>query len=188
MRVIEFALLLGLSHAKTLMEFLMGEEGLDLEDVHMSQELAKKVDQRKIESLTSQVSGGLVFVLPTDQAWAEHMDLYHALLDDSAAKLRIDLILAAGAEVDKVGGWTELLEYVDDNEGVIDSAYGTPIKIEREGKACLAAYDADWQLQTTECATLRLPPRVFDDGALYVTDKIILPKALWEEAGIHVDD
>lgn len=176
-------LLGGFVAGETLMDWLLSPELISPE-LTMTQALANKMDKARLQGLAGQAVGGLVLVLPTNEAWLSNTELYEKLMDNSAQaeKLRNDLLFAAGGEIDKVGGFEELLSFAAKNDGVVDTAFGTPMKIEDDGRVCLAEYDADWNLVTSDCAQLRLPPLIFEDGSLYLTDKIVLPESVLEEA------
>eukprot|EP01054_Gregarina_sp_Poly1_P004124 Gregarina_sp_Poly_1__4123@NODE_225_length_11206_cov_83_083760_g199_i0_p7_GENE_NODE_225_length_11206_cov_83_083760_g199_i0NODE_225_length_11206_cov_83_083760_g199_i0_p7_ORF_typecomplete_len189_score30_43GGDEF_2/PF17853_1/0_18_NODE_225_length_11206_cov_83_083760_g199_i062646830 len=186
--MVTFALMLGavfygIARSESMMEWLLSAE-LISPDLTMTQALAHKMDRGRLEGLIGQATGGLVLVLPTNEAWLQNTELYEKLMEatPAAEKLRNDLLFAAGGEMDKVGGFDELLAFASQNDGVVDTAFGTPMKIEDDGKVCLAEYDAEWNLVTSDCAQLRLPPLMFTDGSLYLTDKIVLPGSVLEEA------
>lgn len=165
-----------------MMDYLLGDDVT--EELAMTQALATKMDRKSLEGLAEQATGGIVLVLPTDEAWKSFgLESYDRLMADSssAAKWRSDLLFSAGGEIDSVGGFDTLLAFAEENGGVVDTAYGTPMKIEPDGTACLAEYDQDWNLLPSECTRLRLPPVIFDDGALYLTNSIILPETLKNE-------
>eukprot|EP01053_Blabericola_migrator_P004464 Blabericola_migrator_1__4463@NODE_2388_length_2843_cov_236_918588_g1495_i0_p2_GENE_NODE_2388_length_2843_cov_236_918588_g1495_i0NODE_2388_length_2843_cov_236_918588_g1495_i0_p2_ORF_typecomplete_len186_score62_27GGDEF_2/PF17853_1/0_1_NODE_2388_length_2843_cov_236_918588_g1495_i012271784 len=183
MRLLITLLAATLTKADSMIDWLLSAD-LVSPDLTMTQALAHKMDRAKLEGLAGQATGGLVLVLPTNEAWLQNLDLYEKLMASTSSgdKLRNDLLFSAGGEMDSVGGFEELLAFADKNDGVVDTAFGTPMKIEADGTVCLAEYDADWQLVTSDCAQLRLPPLMFEDGSLYLTDKIILPETVLEEA------
>lgn len=170
-----------IANGETIMRYLLSDHVAN--DLKMSAELANRMDHERLIALLAEARGGLVLVLPTNEGWQKYPDLFAAINDDTAAanKFRADLMFAAGGEMDVVGGFDALLSYAEQNDGVVDTAYGTPIKIEEDGRVCLASYDENWMLKTTSCAQLLLPPLLFDDGALYLTNDIILPDQLWAE-------
>lgn len=177
-----------IAKGNSLMTWLLSDDVSS--ELSMTHDLASKMDRNRLEGLAAEAAGGLVLVVPTNEAWLQHVELYEALMHDTpqSNKLRTDVMFAAGGEMDSVGGFDALLAYAEQNDGVVDTAFGTPMKIETDGRVCLAEYDTDWELVTSECATLRLPPLMFDDGALYFTDNIILPDVLWSEAGVSNTD
>lgn len=183
--VIAVAVLGNVACGEKMIDWLLSKQTISPE-LTMTQDLTLKMDINRLKSLTEQSTGGLVMVLPTNLAWLAMPDLYQRLIADNpaSAKLRNDVVFAAGGEIDKVGGFDDLLKFADKNDGVVDTAYGTPMKILPDGNACIAEYDTNWNLVTTQCARLRLPPILFEDGSLYLTDNIILPDALLNEAGL----
>ncbi|EZG87175.1 hypothetical protein GNI_007900 [Gregarina niphandrodes] len=173
---------------ETMMRYLLSDHVRP--ELTMSSALAQRMDQERLENLLAEARGGLVLVLPTDDGWQKFPALYNAINDDGVAanKFRADLMFAAGGEMDVVGGFDALLNYAYQNDGVVDTAYGTPIKVEEDARVCLAEYDSTWSLRTTKCAQLILPPLVFDDGSLYMTSDIILPDDLWNEINVYMAD
>lgn len=170
----------------SMMDWLINKVSPAPPEVSKTRLIAGMQDRLRLEGLADEVSGGLVMVVPTNKAWEEEPDLYKELLKntDEASKLRSDVMFAAGGEMDTVGGWQALLSYAATNGGVVDTAFGTAMKIEPDGRACLAEYDDKWELATTECTVLRQPPYIFKDGCIFLTDHIIMPETLWKEAKI----
>jgi len=169
-----------------LMEYLLGDNYSS--ELTMTHALASRMDRKSLEGLAEQTVGSIILVLPTDEAWKSFgFDLYEKLMEDSsrAVKWRSDMLFSAGGEIESVGGFESLLAYAEGNGGVVDTAYGTPMKIEPDGRACIAEYDQDWNLLPSECTTLRLPPLIFEDGSLYLTNTIIMPDTLKSEMDLQ---
>eukprot|EP01057_Protomagalhaensia_wolfi_P005806 Protomagalhaensia_wolfi_Nauph_80__5805@NODE_722_length_2067_cov_240_911243_g538_i0_p2_GENE_NODE_722_length_2067_cov_240_911243_g538_i0NODE_722_length_2067_cov_240_911243_g538_i0_p2_ORF_typecomplete_len165_score29_35GGDEF_2/PF17853_1/0_048_NODE_722_length_2067_cov_240_911243_g538_i014691963 len=139
------SMLLAVTAGDSMIDWLLSPD-LVSPDLTMTQALAHRMDRTRLEGLAAQATGGLVLVLPTNEAWLGNTELYERLMKPGAAgeKLRNDLLFAAGGEMDQVGGFDALLAFASRNDGVVDTAFGTPMKIESDGRVCLAEYDAEY--------------------------------------------